>query len=119
MLKPDLIAYLDQYEDGDDVNLDVVADHFGEQKEGASAPGGSLVTLLLIETKHGPRTCLHSDHLKAIEHLTEYVRGCWHEVAGCDGVPDEAPQDDQQAIDLYFDTHYSESYSLSVLSVLP
>lgn len=116
MLKNDLIAYLDQYEDGDDINLDVVAADFEEDtpadQDGPAIAAGPFLTILTIQQKHETTASIHRTPEGAEAELARYVRKYWREVSGYGGAPVDAPQDDDEAIDIYFETHDEESYTL-------
>ena len=127
MLKNDLIAYLDQYEDGDDIDLDVVAGDFDEQDDTTPEPRadiGARVYVLHVSTRHGENFSVHASAESAKKAQADYVRQYWDEVAGViDGegvqVPAEAPEGDDDAIAMYFDNHADESSTIEPLTIQP
>lgn len=88
---------------------------------------GTTATLLAIHTRHGTDYCLHAHYDKAAEHLAAYVREYWHEVSGmvADGlmgsivIPEEAPEDNDEAVSMYFDAHPDEHYDMEPVEIQP
>lgn len=74
------------------------------------------VRTLTISHKHGEDTSVHLTEETAKDALHAYVQQWWSERAGmlsAPDVPEDVPEDRDEAISLYFTEHPNEYYSLS------
>jgi hypothetical protein len=67
---------------------------------------------LYIAHRHGGGTTIHATEAQAEQALVDWARMYWDEVAGQAGVPDEAPEDDLAAVQLYFDHQDDEWHEI-------
>ena len=78
---------------------------------------GDIVWVLTIEHRHGHDTSVHQSEDGARNWLAEYVREWWNDGGWLDD--EQPPEDDSEAIDLYFEKVGDEYYSLDQCAVLP
>ncbi|WP_037684702.1 hypothetical protein [Streptomyces aureocirculatus] len=66
--------------------------------------------------RHEDVVTLHDDEDSALADLATYVRGVWDNLVGKEGVPEQPPTDDREAVRLYYgperDSRPDEGYSL-------
>lgn len=75
------------------------------------------VHVVIYEHRHGQDVTVHATPEGAERRKVGLAREYWDEVAGRDGCPETAPEDDAEAVGLYFDTHPSESISSTVVEI--
>lgn len=71
----------------------------------------------VIEHDSGTNVSVHTSRPAAIANVAAFAREWWNEVAEFDDVPDEAPEDDMEAIAVYFEAQESEFYSITDFTV--
>jgi hypothetical protein len=77
------------------------------------------VWVLGISHRHGYDTYVCASDTLAYFQLTSYVHGWWDEVLDDDGaVLSEPPEDDEEAIRLYFQTNEDEHWGITAHDVL-
>ena len=78
--------------------------------------------VLTITHRHGDDITVHDDRAGAMEHLAEFARRWWHEILDYDGwiaepgepaAPGEPPEDDAEAIGLYFARQRGEFWDIT------
>lgn len=92
-----------------DQHLDATS---GEILPSGQEPSHPLMTVLTIKQKHETNASIHLTPEGARAELSRYVRTYWSDVAGIGDAPETAPEDDEEAIDIYFEEHDEESYIL-------
>lgn len=79
-----------------------------------------VVWVLHIEHRFGHDASVFRSEAGAKAAVAGFVRQWWHELADYDDrLPTEPPDDDQQAVDLYFEVHHDESYLISTANLEP
>jgi hypothetical protein len=61
-----------------------------------------LVWMLRIWNRHEDSTSPYATEATALAELADYVRGNWDNLFGEDGVPEQPPADDAEAVDCYY-----------------
>lgn len=69
-----------------------------------NAPVGSEVHVLEYVHRHGNEITVHVSEDGVTREKAAIARLYWGEIKGADGVPDVAPDDDDEAARIYFDT---------------
>lgn len=74
--------------------------------------------VLTISHRHGDDTTLHPNKKAAHAALAEFARQWWHEITDYDGRADPGvtgppPEDDDEAIQIYFEHQDGESYTIT------
>ena len=78
----------------------------------------TMVSVLVIEHRYGSDiTAFHSD-ADATAYLAGWVRDWWSElIERRSSAPAEPPEDDTEAISLYFELHGDETYRRDIVTV--
>ncbi|MFF4531509.1 hypothetical protein ACFY1P_19845 [Streptomyces sp. NPDC001407] len=63
---------------------------------------GEQVWRLRIWNRHEDTTYIYSTRTGALSELAAYVRECWDNLSGRDGVPERPPADDSETVELYY-----------------
>lgn len=79
---------------------------------------GLPVTVQSISHRHGTDLAVYATAAAAHAALATWARTYWNEVAAEPYVPGVAPDDDDEAVDLYFELHQGESYDSNVTRVI-
>lgn len=77
------------------------------------------VWVLTIDHRHGSDTTVHRSEAGARKWLAGYVREWWDDAVVRGGAPAEPPEDDDEAVELYFDTVTDELFTLELVVVRP
>ena len=73
---------------------------------------GQTCAVVTIEHKHGTNVSVHPNRESAVAEAARFVREWWDEVAIASEM-DEPPEDNEEAVNLYFDVHESETCTIT------
>jgi hypothetical protein len=80
---------------------------------------GQICTVLSIEHEHGENVSVHTTSEGANAAAAKFAREWWHQIVGQADVPDEAPEDDAEAVSIYFDAQDGEWCNVYPATVEP
>lgn len=127
------VAIPDQDPDWDGTEFFREPDEQDEQDEpdqvGAPAPpaaiaaaeprdAGPALYVLTVSHRHGVNASVHGSEAEATRELAEFARTWWEEITAgtgraCPGVTIPPPEDDGEAIRIYFEHQHDESYDIT------
>lgn len=84
-----------------------------EESTGPTLKIGDTAHILTISDRNETSGGIYSSAEAATLALAMYVEQSWDAVVGLGGVPDEAPEDNEEAIDIYFESLGDESYTIA------
>jgi hypothetical protein len=83
---------------------------------------GQKAFTVVLDHEYGLNATVHTSHTTALAYAAKFVRDYWHEVAGGstfegEDVPPDAPDDDAEAVRLYFASRENERCDIAEVVV--